>query len=406
MSFKLRWALAVACADVFSFDFSNWVDDLQEKAAASDRFLKWVGILQLGLLALDIWLLPVAGAPRTGGGGGPIGAPAGGGVAVGAVASEEVLESLRRLAALGVLTAPDLVKLIGGPSPAIEAPPRPMQTGGGTGPHGPLEGADNHKVFDAAGNLITDIDLIENDVLWEKKSAENAGDIKSGSPRTSPGKSRNTSGHVPPARPFPPTTGTPRAASSSRAPQKRSYGTPSWTRSSAFSSFTQTRSSGTSTSRAGADRNRVKQQRAQPLRARPRKVQARRRPLATTHSYQYGGGAADWSCVKGATFRRSWGSARSTVVRISWGERSRCSLLETLRALRSMLAMSRHLTLAEAALAIGVSVDTLRRWERSDRLQTERDVRNHHLVSELRSRALAVAPCAIGPALLILVGIA
>ena len=178
MSFKLRWALAVACEDVFSFDFSNWVDDLQEKAAASDRFLKWVGILQLGLLALDIWLLPVAGAPRTGGGGGPIGAPAGGAVAVGAVASEEVLESLRRLAALGVLTAPELVKLIGGPSPAIEAPPRPMQTGGGTGPHGPLEGADNHKVFDAAGNLITDIDLIENDVLWEKKSAENAGDIK------------------------------------------------------------------------------------------------------------------------------------------------------------------------------------------------------------------------------------
>jgi hypothetical protein len=116
-----------------SFDFSNWVDDLQERAEASDRFLKWVGIIQLGLLALDIWLLPVAGAPRTGGGGGPIGAPAGGGVAV---ASEEVLESLRRLAALGVLTAPALVKLIGGPSPAIEAPPKPMQTGGGTGPTG------------------------------------------------------------------------------------------------------------------------------------------------------------------------------------------------------------------------------------------------------------------------------
>ena len=63
MSFKLRWALAVACADVFSFDFSNWVDDLQEKAAASDRFLKWVGILQLGLLALDIWLCRLPARP-------------------------------------------------------------------------------------------------------------------------------------------------------------------------------------------------------------------------------------------------------------------------------------------------------------------------------------------------------
>lgn len=54
-----------------------------------------------------------------------------------------------------------------------------------------------------------------------------------------------------------------------------------------------------------------------------------------------------------------------------------------------MLAMSRHLTLAEAALAIGVSVDTLRRWERSDRLQTERDVRNHHLVSESEVQGLS-----------------
>ena len=165
MSFKLRWALAVACADVFSFDFSNWVDDLQEKAAASDRFLKWVGILQLGLLALDIWLLPVAGAPRTGGGGGPIGAPAGGGVAVGAVASEEVLESLRRLAALGVLTAPELVKLIGGPSPAIEAPPKPMQTGGGTGSHGPLEGATKQELWDAIMDEIERLQQLHPDTI-------------------------------------------------------------------------------------------------------------------------------------------------------------------------------------------------------------------------------------------------
>jgi hypothetical protein len=165
-------------ANGFNFDFHSWVDELQDRAAANDRFLKWVGIIQLGLLALDIWMLPVAGAPRMGGGGGPIGAPAGGGVAVGAVASEEVLESLRRLAALGVLTAPALVKLIGGPSPAIQAPPKPMQTGGGAGAHGPLEGAVDHLVYDARGDLITDIDLIENDTLWEKKSATNAGDVK------------------------------------------------------------------------------------------------------------------------------------------------------------------------------------------------------------------------------------
>jgi hypothetical protein len=172
----------------WSWDFSTWADDVQERAAANDRFVKWVGIIQLGLLVFDIWMLPVAGEPRPGGGGGPIGAPAGGGAGVGVVASAEVLESLRRLAALGVLTAPALVKLIGGPSPAIQAPPKPMQTGGGAGPpkpmqtgggtRGPLEGATHHDVFDAQGKLITDIDLIENDVLWEKKSAENAGDIK------------------------------------------------------------------------------------------------------------------------------------------------------------------------------------------------------------------------------------
>lgn len=162
----------------FSFDFHNWIDDLQERAEANDRFIKWVGIIQLRLLAFDIWMLPVAGAPRMGGGGGPIGATAGGGAAVGAVASAEVLESLRRLAALGVLTAPALVKLIGGASPAIQAPPKPRQTSGGPGPHGPLEGKSEHLVYDARGDLITDIDLIENDTPWEKRSAMNAGDVK------------------------------------------------------------------------------------------------------------------------------------------------------------------------------------------------------------------------------------
>ena len=37
-------------------------------------------------------------------------------------------------------------------------------------------------------------------------------------------------------------------------------------------------------------------------------------------------------------------------------------------------------TLGEAALAIGVSQDTLRRWERAGKLRTERDERNRRLV--------------------------
>ena len=39
------------------------------------------------------------------------------------------------------------------------------------------------------------------------------------------------------------------------------------------------------------------------------------------------------------------------------------------------------LTLGEAAKAIGVSVDTLRRWDRLGRLSTHRDERNRRLVS-------------------------
>jgi molybdopterin-binding protein len=42
--------------------------------------------------------------------------------------------------------------------------------------------------------------------------------------------------------------------------------------------------------------------------------------------------------------------------------------------------MPRQLSLGEAAVALGVSVDTLRRWDRSGRIHTERDERNHRLV--------------------------
>jgi molybdopterin-binding protein len=40
-----------------------------------------------------------------------------------------------------------------------------------------------------------------------------------------------------------------------------------------------------------------------------------------------------------------------------------------------------YLTLGEAAKAIGVSVDTLRRWDRAGKIRTRRDERNRRMVS-------------------------
>jgi molybdopterin-binding protein len=44
------------------------------------------------------------------------------------------------------------------------------------------------------------------------------------------------------------------------------------------------------------------------------------------------------------------------------------------------------LTLGEAANAIGVSIDTLRRWERAGKLHTSRDERNRRIVSPAEVR--------------------
>jgi molybdopterin-binding protein len=44
--------------------------------------------------------------------------------------------------------------------------------------------------------------------------------------------------------------------------------------------------------------------------------------------------------------------------------------------------MPRQLTLGEAAQAIGVSADTLRRWDRAGKLRTVRDEHNRRLVPE------------------------
>ncbi len=46
-----------------------------------------------------------------------------------------------------------------------------------------------------------------------------------------------------------------------------------------------------------------------------------------------------------------------------------------------MLVVQNNLTLGEAAAAIGVSADTLRRWDRAGKLHTFRDERNRRMVS-------------------------
>ncbi|HEV7162779.1 MAG TPA: TOBE domain-containing protein [Solirubrobacteraceae bacterium] len=50
------------------------------------------------------------------------------------------------------------------------------------------------------------------------------------------------------------------------------------------------------------------------------------------------------------------------------------------------------LTLGEAASAIGVSVDTLRRWDRAGKLHTSRDARNRRLVPVGEVQRLAGRP--------------
>ncbi|MEA2311833.1 MAG: hypothetical protein QOE28_1801, partial [Solirubrobacteraceae bacterium] len=49
-------------------------------------------------------------------------------------------------------------------------------------------------------------------------------------------------------------------------------------------------------------------------------------------------------------------------------------------------------TLGEAATALGVSVDTLRRWDRAGKLRTTRDERNRRLVPESELERLSQRP--------------
>jgi molybdopterin-binding protein len=54
--------------------------------------------------------------------------------------------------------------------------------------------------------------------------------------------------------------------------------------------------------------------------------------------------------------------------------------------------MPRHLTLGEAAKAIGVSADTLRRWDTAGKLRTVRDERNRRRVPEEEVARLSGRP--------------
>ncbi|HYZ80450.1 MAG TPA: TOBE domain-containing protein [Solirubrobacteraceae bacterium] len=54
--------------------------------------------------------------------------------------------------------------------------------------------------------------------------------------------------------------------------------------------------------------------------------------------------------------------------------------------------MNADLTLGEAAAAIGVSADTLRRWDRAGKLTTVRDERNRRMVTAEEVRRLTRRP--------------
>jgi molybdopterin-binding protein len=54
--------------------------------------------------------------------------------------------------------------------------------------------------------------------------------------------------------------------------------------------------------------------------------------------------------------------------------------------------MPAELSLGEAAAAIGVSVDTLRRWDRKGQIQTTRDERNRRLVPQSEIERLSARP--------------
>jgi len=54
--------------------------------------------------------------------------------------------------------------------------------------------------------------------------------------------------------------------------------------------------------------------------------------------------------------------------------------------------MAKDLTIGEAASALGVSADTLRRWDRAGKLETTRDARNRRMVPAAEVERLRSSP--------------
>lgn len=57
-----------------------------------------------------------------------------------------------------------------------------------------------------------------------------------------------------------------------------------------------------------------------------------------------------------------------------------------------LMQMPKNLTIGEAASALGVSADTLRRWDRAGKLETKRDERNRRLVPVAEIERLRNSP--------------
>src|SRR4051794_19554017 len=64
----------------------------------------------------------------------------------------------------------------------------------------------------------------------------------------------------------------------------------------------------------------------------------------------------------------------------------------SLFAYAMLLAMARDMPLGEAAKLLGVSADTLRRWDRAGKLRTTRDSRNRRLVPAAELERLRLRP--------------
>jgi hypothetical protein len=113
-------------APTWRSDFSARVSNTEDDIKANNRLIAWINIAMLAWTAFDIWMLPVAPRPGGGtpappkiGGMGGIGGAAGAAgaatvTATTVLATAESAAALRRLVAIGAITAPKLLELLGG----------------------------------------------------------------------------------------------------------------------------------------------------------------------------------------------------------------------------------------------------------------------------------------------------